>query len=51
MAVLTDGKYVLQINDDHNGEIFALLSNEINTVLVQEVLFEKYWNEINTLSK
>lgn len=51
MVVLTDGKQVLQTKHQHDGKIFALSSNEEHTVLVQDVLFEKYWNEIRSLNK
>lgn len=49
MVVLTDGKQVLQTKHQKDGKIFALSSNEEHTVLVQGVLFEKYWNEIQSL--
>ena len=49
MVVLTDGKQVLQTKHQQDGKIFALSSNEEHTVLVQGVLFEKYWNEIQSL--
>jgi hypothetical protein len=49
MVVLADGKHVLQTKHQQDGKIFALSSNEEHTVLVQEVLFEKYWNEIKGL--
>lgn len=49
MVVLTDGKQVLQTKHQQDGKIFALSSNEEHTVLVQGVLFEKDWNEIQSL--
>jgi hypothetical protein len=49
MVVLTDGKNVLQTKHQQDGKIFAISSNEEHTVLVQEVLFEKYWNELRSL--
>ncbi len=49
MVVLTDGKHVLQTKHQQDGKIFALSSNEEHNVLVQEVLFEKYWNEVKSL--
>ncbi|CAN5887230.1 hypothetical protein BH23THE1_BH23THE1_29580 [soil metagenome] len=49
MVILTDGKQVLQTKHQQDGKIFALSSNEEHTVLVQGVLFEKYWNEIQSL--
>ena len=49
MVVLTDGKHVLQTKHQQDGKIFALSSNEEHTIMIQEVLFEKYWNEIQSL--
>jgi hypothetical protein len=49
MVTLTDGKQVLQTKHQQDGKILALSSNEEHTVLVQGVLFEKYWNEIQSL--
>ncbi len=49
MVILTDGKYVIQTKHQQDGKIFTMSSNEEHTVLVQEVLFEKYWNEIRGL--
>ncbi|WP_458744707.1 hypothetical protein [Candidatus Nitrosocosmicus sp. T] len=49
MVVLTDGKHVLQTKHQQDGKIFASSSNEEHTVLVQGVLFEKYWNELRAL--
>lgn len=49
MVVMTDGRQVLQTKHQRDGKIFAISSNEEHVVLVQEVLFEKYWNEIQSL--
>ena len=49
MVVLTDGKHVLQTKHQQDGKIFAISSNEEHTIMIQEVLFEKYWNEIQSL--
>jgi hypothetical protein len=49
MVVLTDGKHVLQTKHQQDGKIFALSSNEEHNVLIQDVLFEKYWNEVKSL--
>lgn len=49
MVVLTDGKHALQTKHQQDEKIFAMSSNEEHTVLVQEVLFEKYWNEVKSL--
>ena len=31
-------------------EIFALQTNEKHDVQIQEILFEKYWNEVKSLT-
>ncbi len=49
MVVLTDGRHVLQTKHQQDGKIFALSSNEEHTIMIQEVLFEKYWNELQSL--
>ena len=49
MVVLTDGKHVLQTKHQQDGKIFALSSNEEHTIMIEEVLFEKYWNELQSL--
>lgn len=49
MVVLSDGKHVLQTKQRPDGNVFALSSNEEHTIMVQEVLFEKYWNELRSL--
>jgi hypothetical protein len=49
MVVLTDGRHVLQTKHQQDGKIFALSSNEEHTIMIQEVLFEKYWNELRSL--
>ena len=46
-ATLLNARY----NDDDNNdyELSAFLSNEQNKIWIQEILFEKYWNETNSL--
>ena len=48
--MLSDNKYVLQIKYDQQNEIVASFSNEEHSVTIQEILFEKYWNEIQSLT-
>ena len=48
--MLSDSRYVLQIKYDQQNEIVASFSNEEHSVTIQEILFEKYWNEVNTLT-
>ncbi len=50
MVVMTDGRHVLQTKQERNGNVFALSSNEEHTILVQQVLFEKHWNELKSLA-
>jgi hypothetical protein len=48
--MISDNRYVLQIKYDQQNEIVASFSNEEHNVLIQEILFEKYWNEVNSLT-
>ncbi len=49
MVIIADSKIMLRIKDDIVRSTSALLSSEEQSVLVQEILFEKYWNEIKSL--
>jgi hypothetical protein len=44
--IICDQKSVLQINSDAASNLTGSLSNEQHQVILQEVLFEKYWNEV-----
>ena len=51
MVMISDSKYVIQIKyEDNESKLIASFSNKEHQVLVQEILFEKYWNEVNSLS-
>jgi len=51
MVMISDSKYVMQIKyDDNENKLIASFSNKGHQVLVQEILFEKYWNEANSLA-
>ena len=51
MVMISDSKYVIQIKyNDNESKLIASFSNKEHQVLVQEILFEKYWNEVNSLS-
>ena len=51
MLMISDSKYVIQVKyNDNEGKLMASFSNKEHQVLVQEILFEKYWNEVNSLS-
>ncbi len=51
MVMISDSKYLIQIKyNDNESKLIASFSNKEHQVLVQEILFEKYWNEVNSLS-
>jgi hypothetical protein len=49
MIMIFDDKHLLRLNYDQNHLLVATFSNEEHTVLVQELMFEKYWNELKSL--
>jgi len=48
-AIMIEGKSMIQVRFDVNQNLIATLSNEQNKILIQEILFEKFWNETNSL--
>jgi hypothetical protein len=51
MVMISDSKYVIQIKySNDESQLIASFSNKEHQVLVQEIIFEKYWNEINGLA-
>ena len=50
MVIMSDSKYLFQIKYNQNGKLEALYSNEKHQIFVQEILFEKFWNEVESLS-
>jgi hypothetical protein len=50
--IISDGKSLLKLNNDsHNSENFiGILTYDLNQVLIQEILFEKHWNEVENLT-
>ncbi len=50
LVILCDGRYSLQIEYDEQNELIGSFSNEEYSVMVQETLFEKYWNEVKSLT-
>lgn len=51
--IIIDGSQLLRIIHDHRNihpPLIASSTSDRNYVLVQEILFEKYWNEINNLT-
>ena len=51
LVIISDNKGILQIKYDQQNELVASFSNEEHSVWIQEILFEKYWNEVNSLSR
>ena len=49
MAIISDGKVVIQIKNGYDNRLVAYLSNEEHSILLQEILFEKHFNEIKSL--
>lgn len=50
MVMIFDNKHLLRIQYSSQSKLIASFSNEDYTVLIQEILFEKYWNEVESLS-
>jgi hypothetical protein len=49
-VIISDDKYMLQIKYDMNNQLVAFFSTEENSTLLQEILFEKHWNEVKSLN-
>jgi hypothetical protein len=49
MILISDSKYVLQVRYDNDNRMMASFTNEKHKVQVQEIIFEKYWNEVKSL--
>ena len=49
VAIISDGKIVIHIKHGYGNRLVASLSNEEHSILLQEILFEKYFNEIKSL--
>ncbi|HYG00129.1 MAG TPA: hypothetical protein VD815_08555 [Candidatus Saccharimonadales bacterium] len=49
MILITDSKYVLQLRYDNDNRMIASFTNEKHKVQVQEIMYEKYLNEIKSL--
>ena len=50
MVIMSDSKHLFQIKYNQNGKLEASYSNEKHQIFIQEILFEKFWNEIESLS-
>jgi hypothetical protein len=49
-VLITDNKEALELTYADLNQYRISFLNDKNHVLVQEILFEKYWNEVQSLS-
>ncbi len=51
-VMIIDAKLIFRIINNRNdsSRFVGMLATDTNQVLVQEILFEKYWNEVQSLS-
>jgi hypothetical protein len=49
MVMIFDNKHLLQLNYSQDNKLVATYSNEEHKVLIQELMFEKHWNEVKSL--
>lgn len=49
MIMIFDDKHLFRLNYNEDEVLVATFSNEQHTVLIQELMFEKYWNEVKSL--
>lgn len=49
MIIVFDDKHLLRFNYDQDNLLIATFSNEEHTVLIQQLMFEKFWNELKSL--
>ncbi|WP_458744638.1 hypothetical protein [Candidatus Nitrosocosmicus sp. T] len=49
MIMIFDDKHLLRLNCNQDNLLVATFSNEEHNVLVQGLMFEKYWNEVKSL--
>lgn len=49
LILISDGKAMLRSTFEPSNQLVAHFSTEEANILVQEILFEKYWNEVKSL--
>lgn len=49
MVMIFDNKHLLHLSYNQDNSLVATFLNEEHNVLVQELMFEKYWNEAKSL--
>ena len=50
LVIISDDKYMLQVSRDVNNQLLAFFSQEEYNILVQEIIFEKHWNDVKSLA-
>ncbi len=50
MVVVSDSEFMLKIRREQENNVIATFSNEPHHVQIQEILFEKHWNEIISIA-
>jgi hypothetical protein len=49
MTIISDDKRLLNTRYDRNNKLIATFSSEESSILVQELMFEKHWNEVKNM--
>ena len=49
MIIISDNKRLLNAGYNQDNNLIATFSKEEHNILVQELMFEKYWNEVKSL--
>ena len=49
MTLISDNKRLLNTRYDQDNNLITTFSNEEHSILIQELMFEKHWNEVKSL--
>jgi hypothetical protein len=49
MVMIFDNIHLLHVSYSQDNKLVATYSNEEHKVLIQELMFEKHWNEVKSL--
>lgn len=50
MVIISDNKHLIKVNYNQDNMMVATFSNEEYSILIQELIFEKSWNEVKSLN-
>ena len=50
MVIISDNKHLIKVNYNQDNMMVATFSNEEYSILIQELMFEKSWNEVKSLN-